>query len=110
MQNGFSPEQKMSQPFVRQVSKLGHRTRPCPKVTTFAEQRQTDRNTGPAAQAPMATVSVTSLAEVLKECVSAVRFVLESPPPSLIVVWCICRIRRKKNGEREVKERDEESE
>lgn len=72
--------------------------------------RETNRNTGPAAQAPMVTVSVTSLAAVLKECVSAVRFVMGSPPPSLIVVWCICRIRRKKNGEREVKERDEESE
>ena len=86
MQNGFSSEQKMSQSFVQHVSKHGHRTSPCPKAITFAEQRQTNRNTGPAAQAPMVTVSVTSLAAVLKECVSAVRFVMGSPPTSLIVV------------------------
>lgn len=62
---------------------------------------------GPAAQAPMVTVSVTSLAAVLKECL---RCQICNGFSSLIVVWCICRIRRKKNGEREVKERDEESE
>lgn len=35
---------------------------------------------GSAAQAAMVTVLVTSLAAVLKECVSAVRFVMDSPP------------------------------